>query len=246
MKFHPIFKRKQSEIIMFDKGFKIPMFTKETTFADTSHSSYRRRRRHIYNPLGFKVPIRIYNKNNQLSIEEVMRRVNDFFYSEGPERFKIPDTSYYFIGEFDGPIEIDFNMNVINYVEVTFNSEYPYKFYDDEQVLTVQKTVKVKSKTQLPTTPLIEFSGLSGNNLQLSVSGDKFMRFRMSGNLPANISVDFENEKFYETNSGVDLTNLVHYDSAFSDFKIDDGDTLVLTNDSDTAKAVLTYKELLL
>lgn len=246
MKHRPIFKGVQSDVVWFDKGFNIPLFTKQTTFSDSSHTSFRNRRRHTYSPLSFKVPIRIYNKNNRLSIDEVIRRVNNFFYSDEPKEFKIPDTDYYFIGEFDGPIEIDFKMNVIMYTEVTFNSEYPYKFYDNEKVQTASKSVIIDSKTQLPTTPLIEVTGVTGNDLQISISGNNFYRFRMTGDLPENITIDIENERIYETLSGVNLMKYFRYNTSFENMKVSDGDTVVLTNDSTTAKAKLTYKELLL
>ena len=231
---------------MFDKGFEVPSFTKETTYRDSSHSSYQVRQWHRFKPLEFEVPIRIYNKNNVLTMDEVIRRVNAFFYSEGPEVFKIPETSYYFIGEFDGPIGLEFNMNVINYVSVKFISAYPYKFYDAERVQMASKTVQINTKSQIPTIPLIELSNLTGTDVQISISGDDFRRIRLTGQLPSLLTIDIENEQIYETNSKVNMLHLLRFDSAFEGFKIKNGDVVVVTNASSTAQAKITYKELLL
>lgn len=231
---------------MFDKGFTIPSFTKESSYHDTSHSNYKIRQRQRLTPLEFNVPFRIYNKNNALTMEQVIRRVNAFFYTESPARFKIPDTNYYFIGEFDGPIELEFNMNVINYIDLKFKSSYPYKFYDEEKTQIANKTVTINSKTQLSTIPFIELSGLTGNDVQISISGDSFRRIRLTGELPSKITIDIENERIYETNSGLNMMKLLRYDSAFEDFKIKNGDVVVLTNAGSAVQAKLTYKELLL
>lgn len=231
---------------MFDKGFEVPSFTKETTYRDSSHSSYQVRQWHRFKPLEFDVPIRIYNKNNVLTMDEVIQRVNAFFYSEGPEVFKIPGSSYYFIGEFDGPIGLEFNMNVINYKSVKFISAYPYKFYDGERVQIARKSVQINTKSQIPTIPLIELSNLTGTDVQISVTGDDFRRIRLTGQLPSKLTIDIENEEIYETNSKVDMLNLLRFDSAFEDFKIKNGDVVVVTNANSTAQAKITYKELLL
>lgn len=246
MKFNPIFDGKQEEIVMFDNGFNVPSFTKETSYHESTHASMRRKIRSIYNPLSFPVQLRIYNKNNELSMDEVIRRANEFFYSDGPKEFKIPNTEYYFIGEFDGPIELPFNMNVIEYITMNFNSEYPYKFYDGEKKVSTQDRVTIKSRTQIPTIPLIQLRGLSGNDVQVSISGDSFRRIRLSGNLPSNLTIDIENEKIYETNSGLNRINLLRIDSAFEDFRIENNDVVVLTNSSSDAELELTYKELML
>lgn len=246
MKFHPIFKGRKEELVMFDNGFQVPSFTKQTDYHSTSHASFQRRLRHRFTPYAFPVALRIYNKDNALPMEEVIRRVNAFFNTDKPEIFKIPETNYYFIGEFDGPVELDFNMNVINYIDLKFQSAYPYKFYDTEKVQTASKTVTINTKSQLPTIPLIELTGLTGTDVQISISGDSFRRIRLTGNLPARLTIDIENEEIYETNSGLNRVNLLRYDSAFEDFRIKDKDVVVLTNASETAKAKLTYKELLL
>lgn len=246
MKFHPIFKGSQEELVMFDNGFQVPSFTKQTDYQSTSHASYQRRQRQRFMPYDFPVPLRIYNEENALRMEEVIRRVNAFFYTDKPEIFKIPETNYYFIGEFDGPVELDFNMNVINYIDLNFHSAYPYKFYDDEKIQTAAKTVTISTKSQLPTIPLIELTGLTGTDVQISISGDSFMRIRLTGNIPARLTIDIENESIYETNSGLNMVHLFRRDSAFEDFRIKNGDVVVLTNASSTAQAKLTYKELLL
>lgn len=246
MKFNPIFDGRQEKLVMFDNGFNVPSFNKETEYHETNHSSFRRKKRSRFIPLDFPVALRIYNKNNSVPLDDVHRRVSDFFYSDGPKEFKIPNTNYYFIGEFDGPVEIPFNMNVIEYITVNFRSEYPYKFKDGVREQTASKTVTIDSDTQIPTIPLIELSGLTGNDVQISVSSDEFRRIRLSGNLPSNITIDIENETIFETNSGLDRISLLRYDSSFEDFKIKDGDVIVLTNSGSNAKAKLTYKELLL
>ena len=98
----------------------------------------------------------------------------------------------------------------------------------------------------MPTIPLIELTGLTGTDVQISISGDSFRRIRLTGNIPSKLTIDIENEEIYETNSGLNRINLLRYDSAFEDFRIKDRDVVVLTNASETAKAKLTYKELLL
>ena len=255
MKNHPIFKGVQDEIIMFDKGFQVPSFIKQTTFHSSTHSNFRRKIRSIYEPLSFPVALRIYNKNNALHMDEVIRRVNAFFYANEPDVFKIPGTDYHFIGEFDGPIELDFRMNVINYVSLNFESSYPFKFYDTERTQTTGTTTKrvtINSKTQISTVPLIELTGLSGDDVQVKRSrllpnGETESEgIRLSGNLPSNITIDIENERIYETNSGLNRINLLRIDSAFEDFRIQNNDVVVLTNSGANAQVKLTYKELLL
>src|SRR5699024_6787462 len=102
------------------------------------------------------------------------------------------------------------------------------------------------SKTQIPTVPLIELQGLSGNDVQISIRGDSFRSIRLTGNLPSQLTIDIENERIYEPNDGFNCMNLLRIDSAFVDFKIKNGDDVVLTNAGSNASAKLTYKELLL
>src|SRR5699024_1188407 len=106
--------------------------------------------------------------------------------------------------------------------------------------------VTIKSRTQIPTIPLIKLRGLSGKDVQVSISGDSFKRIRLSGNLPSNLTIDIENEKIYETNSGLNRINLLRIDSAFEDFRIENNDVVVLTNSGSNAELELTYKELML
>src|SRR5699024_7545515 len=127
------------------------------------------------------------------------------------------------IGEFNGPYEMPNIVNGLTSFELEFTSEYSHKFYDEERTQTTGATTKrvtINSKTQIPTVPLIELTGLSGNDVQVSISGDSFRRIRLSGNLPSNLTIDIENETIYETNSGVNRLNLLRIDSAFEDFKI--------------------------
>ena len=82
--------------------------------------------------------------------------------------------------------------------------------------------------------------------MQISISGDIFRRIRLTGELPSKITIDIENERIYETNSGLNMMKLLRFDSAFEDFKIKNSDVVVVTNASDSAQAKLIYKELLL
>lgn len=239
---HPIYNGKQEDLVIFGNDFQVPSFTKATEHNDTSHASYRGRKRSKFEPFSFPVGLRVYNKNNALSMDEVVRRVNAFFNVDGPKKFKIPDTNYYFIGEFDGPIELDFRMNVINDIDLSFESSYSHKFYDGERIQNANQTTTIRTKSQIPTIPLIELTGLSGNDVQISISGKSFMRIRLSGNLPNRLTIDIENERIYETNSGVNMIDLLRIDSAFEDFRIEDGDVVTINN----GQAKLTYKELLL
>ena len=117
---------------------------------------------------------------------------------------------------------------------------------DGRKVQTAAKTITINTKSQLPTTPLIELTGLTGTDVQISITGDAFRRIRLTGSIPSQLTIDIENEQIYETSTGLNRINLLRYDSAFEDFKIKDKDVVVLTNANETAKAKLTYKELLL
>src|SRR5699024_7540097 len=138
-------------------------------------------------------------------------------------------------------------VNGLTSFELEFTSAYSHKFFDSERTQTSSnKRVTISTRTQIPTVPLIELTGLSGNDGQVSISGDSFRRIRLSGNLPSNLTIDIENETIYETNSGVNRLNLRRFDSAFEDFKIKNGDVVVLTNASDRASATMTYQDWLL
>ena len=179
--------------------------------------------------------------------QELNERLNDLLYSDGPAKLEIEGLNWYLIGEFNGPYEMPNIVNGLTSFELEFTSEYSHKFYDSERTQTTSnKRVTISTRTQIPTVPLIELTGLSGNDVQVSISGDSFRRIRLSGNLPANLTIDIQNETIYETNSGVNRLNLLRIDSAFEDFKIKNGDVVVLTNAGSNASAKLTYKELLL
>lgn len=242
---HPIYNGKTDSLITLGEGFRIPLFAKEVQYNDTSHASYRRRKRQRLIPLEFTVPLRVWNNYNRIPLIDVQERLNKWLWSDGPGTFKIPGTDYYFIGEFDGPLDIDAYMIAIDEIDVSFTSHLPYKIYDDEKVVE-GKTITINSRTQIPTTPLIELSGLTGDDVQISISGDTFRRIRLSGTLPSNIIIDIEAERIYEKNSGLDRINLLRRDSAFEDFRIENGDVVTITNAGTNAKAKLTFKELLL
>jgi len=179
--------------------------------------------------------------------QELNERLNNLLYSDGPAKLEIEDLNWYLIGEFNGPYEMPNIVNGLTSFELEFTSAFSHKFYNSERTQTTSdKRITINSKTQIPTVPLIELKGLSGNDVQVSISGDSFRRIRLSGNLPSNLTIDIENERIYETNSGLNRLNLLRIDSAFEDFKIKNDDVVVLTNAGSNASAKLTYKELLL
>lgn len=242
------FDGKQDRLILIRDGFEFPSMSEQVQYYDSEHSNRRRERRSTRVPFSFAVPIAILNDRNQLTRDEVMNRVNQMFYSDGPKKFKVKDSDWHFVGRFNGPYMLPNKINAFYETEVEFTSEYSHKFYDEERTQTTgtTKRVTINSKTQIPTVPLIELTGLSGTDVQVSISGDSFRRIRLSGNLTANLTIDIENETIYETNSGVNRLNLLRIDSSFEDFKIKNGDVVVLTNAGSNASAKLTYKELLL
>lgn len=241
------FNGKSDDLIFIEDGFTFPSMSKQVQYHNSEHSNYRRRLRATREPFSFPLPIFAFRKG--IDRQELNERLNDLLYSDGPAKLEIEGLNWYLIGEFNGPYEMPNIVNGLTSFELEFTSQYSHKFYDEERTQTTGTTTKrvtINSKTQIPTVPLIELTGLSGNDVQVSISGDSFRRIRLSGNLPSNLTIDIENETIYETNSGVDRLNLLRIDSAFEDFKIEDGDVVVLTNASDTAQAKLTYKELLL
>ena len=240
------FDGKKDDLIFIEDGFVFPSMSKQVQYGDSSHSDYRIKRRSTRMPFTFSVPIVVTNKQNTISRDEMNKRIINLFYSDEPKRFKVKDSNWHFIGEFNGPFELPPIINGFTQIDLEFTSQYSVKFYDVEKVQTAAKSVSISSKTQLPTIPLIELTGLTGTDVQISISGDSFRRIRLTGNIPSKLTIDIENEKIYETNSGLNRINLLRYDSAFEDFKIKDKDVVVLTNASETAKAKLTYKELLL
>ena len=238
------FAGKTDSLIFIEDGFTFPSMSKIVQYRNTSHASYRKRTRSILEPLTISIPIMAFRRN--VTRQELNERLSQLLYSESPRVLRIEGVDWYVIGEFNGPYEIPNTINGLTSFEIDFTSTYPYKFYDVEKTQIANKTVTINTKTQLPTVPLIELSSLTGNDVQISISGDSFRRIRLSGNLPSLITIDIENERIYETNSGLNMMKLLRFDSAFEDFRIKDKDVVVLTNASDTAQAKLTYKELLL
>ena len=238
------FAGKTDSLIFIEDGFTFPSMSKIVQYRNTSHASYRKRTRSILEPLTISIPIMAFRRN--VTRQELNERLSQLLYSESPRVLRIEGVDWYVIGEFNGPYEIPNTINGLTSFEIDFTSTYPYKFYDVERNQTANKTVIINSKTQLPTIPLIELSNLTGNDVQISISGDSFRRIRLTGELPSKITIDIENERIYETNSGLNMMKLLRYDSAFEDFKIKNNDVVVVTNASDTAQAKLIYKELLL
>ena len=238
------FAGKTDSLIFIEDGFTFPSMSKIVQYRNTSHASYRKRTRSILEPLTISIPIMAFRRN--VTRQELNERLSQLLYSESPRVLRIEGVDWYVIGEFNGPYEIPNTINGLTSFEIDFTSTYPYKFYDVEKTQIANKTVIINSKTQLPTVPLIELSSLTGNDVQISISGDSFRRIRLSGDLPSLLTIDIENEKIYETNSGLNMMKLLRYDSAFEDFKIKNNDVVVVTNASDTAQAKLIYKELLL
>lgn len=235
---------KSDDLIFVEDGFTFPSMSKQVQYGSTSHASYRQRKRSILEPFAFSIPIMAFRKG--VTRQELNERLNMLLYSEGPRILKFEDTNWYMIGEFNGPYEIPNTINGLTSFEIEFTSQYSVKFYDMEKVQTASKTVTINTKSQLPTVPLIELTGLTGNDVQISISGDTFRRIRLTGSIPARLTIDIENEDIYETNSGINMMKLLRYDSAFEDFRIKNGDVVVLTNTGANAQAKLTYKELLL
>ena len=247
---YPIFDGKSDDLITLG-AFRIPFFQKETQYISTEHADTRRRSRERFVPLEFEVPLNIWNGYNTIPIDEVIYRVNNWLYSDSPKKLKIPDTNFYFIGEFDGELDISLNMIALETITVTFKSEYAFKFLDDEKVQSGVGKITIDSVTQMPTIPLIELSGVTGNDIQISVVGSKFNRIRLindKGNLPDKLTLDIENERIYETLSGVDFMHSLVATSTlvseFEEFKIKDRDVVTSSQEDVTIK--LTYKELIL
>ena len=238
---------KSDELIFVEDGFTFPSMSKLVQYHDNTHSSYRQRRRSIREPFSFSLPIMVFKKN--ASRQELNERLNNLLNSKGPQVLEFEDVDWYLIGEFNGPYEIPNTINYMTSFEMEFTSSYSHKFYDGEQVVrTSDKRAKISTKSQLPTIPLIELTGLSGNDVQISNSkhDGTFKRIRLSGNLPAGLTIDPQNETIYTTSTGTERLDLLRIDSDFEDFTLENLDVVVLTNESDTAAAKLTYKELML
>src|SRR5699024_6172095 len=152
-------------------------------------------------------------------------------------------------GEFNGPYELPNVINGFVSFELEFTSSYSHKFYDGEQVVrTSDKRARISTRSQLPMIPLIESTGLSGNDVQISNSkhDGTFKRIRLSGNLPAGLTIDPQNESIYTTSTGTERFDLLRIDSNFEDFTLENLDVVVMTSESDTSATKLTYKEYVL
>lgn len=243
------FDGKKDELIFIEDGFVFPSMSKKVQYHPTEHVSRRRRRRSIREPFSFSIPFFAKNNQNKTERDEVNERISKLFYSTSPERLKIKNSNWYMIGEFNGPYDLPNVINGFTSFEMEFTSSYSHKFYDGEQVVrTSDKRARISTKSQLPTIPLIELTGLSGNDVQISNSkhDGTFKRIRLSGNLPAGLTIDPQNETIYTTSTGTERLDLLRIDSNFEDFTLENLDVVVLTNESDTAAAKLTYKELML
>lgn len=237
------FNGKTEGLIFIEDGFTFPSMSKQVQYHTSSHSSRRRRRRSIREPFSFTIPLIILNDGNKHTRDEVNARINEFLFSEGPKRLEMTDSNWYFIGEFNGPYELPNRINVFTKIEVEFTSEYSHKFYDSPKVQQ-GNTFTINSKTQVPTVPLIELSGLTGTDIQVSNSSDAFKRIRLSGPLPAQLTLDIENERIYESTTGIDKKGLLRIDSEFEHFTLKNGDVITLSQSGAAAK--LTYNELIL
>lgn len=242
------YNNKTDNQFVIEREFAFPSFSNVVQFRESNHSDFRRRLRNTRTPFTVGVPLIVLKKEKgiEISRDDLIARLNLLLYSEGPGILKLEDTNWYLIGEFQGPYVLPPYFDDFTTVNVEFVSEFSHKFYDAEKIQTAAKTVTISTKSQLPTIPLIELTGLTGTDVQVSISGDSFMRIRLTGAIPARLTIDIENERIYETNSGLNMVHLFRRDSAFEDFRIKDKDVVVLTNASETAKAKLTYKELLL
>lgn len=238
------FDGKTSRNIMIEDGFEFPVMSKYVEYNSSSHSNYRRRLRSIREPFSFSVPLIIRNNQNKISRDDLIKEVTELLYSDVPKRFKVEGANWYFIGEFNGPFYVPTYINAFTIIDVEFTSSYSHKFYDDEYEFQVndEQTHLVDSKTELPSPPIIKLTGLTGNDVQISLIGDELRRIRLSGNLPSNLTIDVENERIYETSSGINRINLLRVTSDFENFKISDGDSVNINNGS----AEVTFKELLL
>lgn len=242
------YNNKTDKQFVIEKEFAFPSFSNVIQFRESNHSDIRRRLRNTRTPFTVGVPLIVLKKEKgiEISRDDLIARLNRLLYSEGPRELKLEDTNWHLIGEFQGPYVLPPYFDDFTTVNVEFVSEFSHKFYDGEKVQTAAKTITINTKSQLPTIPLIELTGLTGTDAQISISGDSFRRIRLTGNIPSQLTIDIENERIYETSTGLNRVNLLRYDSAFEDFRIKDKDVVVLTNASETAKAKLTYKELLL
>src|SRR5699024_8228798 len=134
-----------------------------------THSSYRQRRRSIREPFSFSLPIMVFKKN--ASRQELNERLNNLLNSKGPQVLEFEDVDWYLIGEFNGPYETPNTINNMTIFEMEYTASYSHRFYDGEQVVrTSEKRARISTKSQFPSTPLIELTGLSGNDVQISNS----------------------------------------------------------------------------
>lgn len=237
------FNNKIDELFVIREGFTFPSMSKTVEYHSTTHSSIRRKKHSKLTPYTLEIPLIVLNRRNTIPKDEVVARLNELLYSQGPKILNIEDTDWYLVGEFEGPYLLPPYFDSFSTVDVQFSSEYPYKFYNSERIQE-GSTITIDTKSQLPTLPLVELTGLTGDDVQISNSkaDGSFKRIRLSGSLPAGITIDPENETLYRTDTGDERLDLLRIDSNFEDFTLEDGDVVTVNQGS----AKITYKELML
>ena len=233
---------KTDELIFIEDGFTFPSMSKQVQYHETNHSSYRRRKRATLSPLTFSIPVMVFKKS-WVTRSDLNDRLNYLLYSDGPKKLVFEDVEWYIEGEFNGPYEIPNTINYMTSFEIEFTTSHPYKILNEARTQE-GSTITIDTKSQLPTLPHIELTGLTGDDVQISNSkaDGSFKRIRLSGSLPAGITIDPENETLYRTDTGDERLDLLRIDSNFEDFTLEDGDVVTVNQGS----AKLTYKELML
>ena len=234
------FNNQTSDYLQVEDSFEIPVFPYEVDFHETEHSNTRIKKRGTFKPLEFDVPFNLYNNQNKTDRDTVLREVTKLL-SSGVGWFSLDDADWQMYGQFTGPFYVPKHINVFTVITLKFVSPYSFKFSKTETVLT-GSTITIPSTSFVPITPYIELTELTSNDVQVSVTGDEFRRIRLSGTVPALLTIDIPNERIYETNSKVDRINLLHLDSSFEDFKVKSGDVIVTNNGTMKIK----YRELML
>ena len=235
------FDGKTNRNILIEDGFTFPVMAKFVEYNDSGHASYRRRLRSIREPFSFSVPLIVRNNQNKISRDEITNQIIKLLDSDGPKKLKLKDADWHFSGEFGGPFYIPPIINAFTIIDVEFTSSYSHKFYDDVKTFTTSGTHTVSSRTQLPTPPVIKLTGLTGNDVQITLTGKRLRRIRLTGNLPSNLTIDVENERIYETNSELNMIHLLRVDSHFEIFHVEHGDVFVINNGT----AEVSFKELM-
>lgn len=233
------FNGKKDSLIFIEDGFTFPSMSKKTQYHESTHKNYRKRKRSVMEPFSFSIPFIVRNEQNKLTRDEVSNRLFNLIYSDGPGKFQLKDTEWYFYGEFNGPYYLPPIINGFTQIELEFTCEIPYKI-SSQEIVKEGTSININTKTQLPLVPLIELTGLTGTDVQISVVGNSLKKIRLTGTLPATLTIDIENESIYETNSKIDKINLLRVDSEFEDFTLKNGEVVVVNN----GKAKLKYREL--